>query len=342
MTPDGLRATVARLAAGAGIMEVTSVRRLSGGRNNRVYHVTSAAGDFLLKAYYRSPADQRDRLGAEFAFSRFAWDRGIRCIPEPVICDADRRLGLYAFVDGSRLRPGEVDTTHVDQAWAFVGAVNRHRHAAEGLPPASEACFSLVEHVATVDTRVQRLEAISGQRRVDAAARAFVADELVPLWRRTAHRVLRAARDRHGLMARTLPAAERCLSPSDFGFHNVLSRRDGQLVFHDFEYAGWDDPAKLVADFFCQVQIPVSATYLEAVRTRVIEDLELPAWHRERTELLMPVLRLKWCCIALNDFVGEDSRRRRFATGAAATAVHKHAQLATARHVLSGVTELAG
>src|SRR5690606_1492036 len=41
----------------------------------------------------------------------------------------------------------------------------------------------------------------------------------------------------------------RLLSPSDFGFHNMLRRDDGSLAFIDFEYFGWDDPAKLAADF---------------------------------------------------------------------------------------------
>ena len=30
------------------------------------------------------------------------------------------------------------------------------------------------------------------------------------------------------------------LSPSDFGFHNIISKNQ-KLYFIDFEYAGWDD-----------------------------------------------------------------------------------------------------
>ncbi|MFX9699951.1 hypothetical protein ABTP10_19680, partial [Acinetobacter baumannii] len=41
----------------------------------------------------------------------------------------------------------------------------------------------------------------------------------------------------------------RCLSPSDFGFHNAVQRPEGQIVFVDFEYFGWDDPVKLTCDF---------------------------------------------------------------------------------------------
>ena len=47
---------------------------------------------------------------------------------------------------------------------------------------------------------------------------------------------------------RSFPQRLRVLSPSDFGFHNALRRPDGTIVFVDFEYFGWDDPAKMMAD----------------------------------------------------------------------------------------------
>ena len=46
-----------------------------------------------------------------------------------------------------------------------------------------------------------------------------------------------------------LTSFHRTLSPSDFGFHNAIRRSDDVLIFIDFEYFGWDDPAKTISDF---------------------------------------------------------------------------------------------
>jgi thiamine kinase-like enzyme len=46
-----------------------------------------------------------------------------------------------------------------------------------------------------------------------------------------------------------LPKSQKILSPSDFGMHNAIFDCTGHFTFIDFEYFGWDDPAKLVADF---------------------------------------------------------------------------------------------
>ena len=39
------------------------------------------------------------------------------------------------------------------------------------------------------------------------------------------------------------------MSPSDFGLQNTLFTKN-KLFFIDFEYAGLDDPAKCLLDFF--------------------------------------------------------------------------------------------
>ena len=51
-----------------------------------------------------------------------------------------------------------------------------------------------------------------------------------------------------GIRQLRFASAHRALSPSDFGLHNALRTKDGQLRFIDFEYFGWDDPVKLVSD----------------------------------------------------------------------------------------------
>ena len=60
----------------------------------------------------------------------------------------------------------------------------------------------------------------------------------------------------HMSFERDIDSAERTLSPSDFGFHNALKRSDGRIVFLDFEYFGWDDPAKMTAEELARV-LPV-------------------------------------------------------------------------------------
>jgi len=302
-------ANVTTLLESSGLGLPRAIVQLPGGGNNRVYRVETAAGPVLLKEYYRHVADPRDRLGAEQAFSRFAWDHGVRALPRSLACDRDAGLGLYEFVAGHKLAPGEITAAHVDEAAAFLAAVNRHRGdpAAAALPLASEACFSLAEHLACVDRRVQRLAAIEPKSDLHRQAAALVADRLLPAWN-----TVRAAAAADGIpLDAPLATAHRVISPSDFGFHNCLAT-DAGLKYIDFEYAGWDDPAKTVCDFFCQPAVPVPREHFEPFLAAAA-DAAGDSGLGDRVTLLLPVYELKWCCIMLNEFLPVGDDRRSFA-----------------------------
>ncbi len=309
-SPRGRGSVEDRLLTAAGLPPAIAIERLPGGGNNRVYRVETAAGPVLLKEYFQHPADPRDRLGAEQAFLQFAWAHGVRAIPQPLACDRSAGIGVYEFRAGRKLAPGEVTAAHVDEAAAFFNAVNRHRDdpAAAALPVASEACFSLAEHLACVDRRIARLATIEPESDLHRRAAALVAERLVPAWQRVRAAVAASGQP----LDAPLAAADRVISPSDFGFHNCLVTDSG-LKFIDFEYAGWDDPAKTVCDFFCQPAVPVPRVHFERFLAAVISATG-DAGIRDRVALLLPVYELKWCCIMLNEFLPVGDDRRSFAS----------------------------
>lgn len=303
---------------------------LPGGANNRVYRVRSEKTDHVLKVYFQNPNDPRDRFRAERAFYDHLWRHNVRRTPEPCGWDEPNRFGLFSFVKGRKLQSEEVTEDAVAQALDFILEANQSRDTVppDLIPIASEACFSVAEHLELIEQRIARLQQIGTQTDVDAQAAAFVREDLNPAWEKTRVVVVAGAGNR---LDEVLPQSVRCLSPSDFGFHNALLAADGRLRFFDFEYAGWDDPAKLACDFFCQPQIPVPAAHWE----HFVETLDT-AWRLEggliqRAQLLLPAYRIKWCCIMLNDFVRTDRARREFALGAAASNDRKRTQLERAR-----------
>jgi hypothetical protein len=334
MIAEEHRLACALLLESAGVAGEFSVRRIPGGANNQVFRVDLPERALLLKSYFRHPNDPRDRLGAEFGFARFAWHNGIRSIPQPIACDRDRLLGLFEFVDGRRLAPAEVDADSVAQAIDFLRELNLHRGRPEAgaLSEGSEAFFSTRDHVHCVDRRVARLLEIEPSTELDRAADAFVRDELAGAWDRVRGDVCRMAGDDP-----PIPVADRCLSPSDFGYHNALREAGGRLRFLDFEYAGWDDPAKVVCDFFCQPAVPVPMAHFDAFAEAAAALAPDPDRHLERFFALLPAYRVKWCCIMLNDFLPVGRDRRRFADDDAARESRKSEQLRKARAALSGL-----
>jgi hypothetical protein len=356
-----LRTATAELLRKADLHGDFSLQRLPGGGNNRVFRIEVNGCRTLLKAYFHHPDDRRDRLGAEFSFCAFAWENGLRFVPQPLARDSVNRLGLYEFIDGRSVLPAEIDEDALRQAVDFFSHVNSYRHlpAAQELPIASEAYFCLSDHLGCVDRRLEALEAIAPSSDIDREAACFVLQSLIPAWAQVRSWALGRA-DASGLGPQAqLPRGDRCLSPSDFGFHNAISTHGGRLRFIDFEYAGWDDPAKTVCDFLCQVAMPIPARYFELVLNGVASALAQSAERSalspprsalsaprsalhslpEDVALLMPVYRIKWCCIVLNEFVRVSKDRRLFANAESSREEKKAQQLQKARNVLQSVTD---
>ena len=302
----------ARLAEAAGLGPALRVEPLPGGRNNRVFCVELAEGGrAALKIYFRHPEDPRDRLGAEWDFLEHARRHAPGRTPAPLARDAAEGAALHAFVEGRRFSCEEIDAAAVEAAADFI-CTAATPGAAQDLRVASEACFSISEHLAAIDRRVRLLETIDAQTPATDAAAHFIGERLRPLWERARGDAERKCRvlglDPHAKIDESQVIA----SPSDFGFHNALRTAAG-CVFLDFEYAGRDDPAKLVCDFFCQPELPIAEAHHELFLAGVLDRLGL-ACHRDRVRVLLDCYRIKWVAIILNDFLPVGARRRTFAT----------------------------
>ena len=333
---DEIAYRAASVVSAAGVSAPFRLERLTGGGNNRVFRVASAGDPVVLKAYFRDAADPRDRLRADYGFSAFAWATGARALPKPLASDAAAGMAVYEFVAGGKLVSGGVTASHVAEAASFFRSVNEQRgdpRAAE-LPEASEACFSIGAHLACVDRRVERLAGIDAESPLGREATTLVDHRLRPAWLRVSSAVREAA----GLAVDdALHAGDRCLSPSDFGFHNAILAPDDRLRFLDFEYAGWDDPAKMACDFFCQPAVPVPREHVKAFVGALADLWSDPAGFHRRVDLLLPVYELKWCCIMLNEFLPSADSRRTFAGAVADRESRRAAQLAKVEAALDRI-----
>jgi hypothetical protein len=327
--PD--RASVARLLTqalpslsptSAAAIDLQLVR--SGG-NNRLFLArlpreqtaqSARTTHWALKQYFRDAGDPRDRLATEFAFAAHAWQHGVRQIAHPLAQDASAGLGLYAWVNGIAIGPDQVTGADVRAAAQLLLALNSDgsRRAAAALPDASEARFSIEAHLALVTQRVARLANARPEPSVQLIAHAVI-ERVASAWQQVREAVETKALALDLSLEESIPSSSRCLSPSDFGFHNALRRANGALCFLDFEYAGWDDPAKALGDFFAHPGVPVSRDLWSG-----FWDVAKDIWAereretvRRRAELLEPVFRLKWACIVLNELLPDAAKRRAFA-----------------------------
>jgi hypothetical protein len=134
-----------------------------------------------------------------------------------------------------------------------------------------------------------------------------------------------------------LTQQQRSLVPSDFGFHNALRDEKGRLTFIDFEYFGWDDPAKLTADILLHPGTPVAPELRSRFRAAAKKLYGHDPNFAARLGAFHPLFGLRWVLILLNEFHPERWRRRMLAGASDGWAEAKNRQLGTARAMLTNL-----
>ncbi|MTJ82586.1 MAG: phosphotransferase [Telmatospirillum sp.] len=335
MAPDELTSVVTKLWREAfGLPERPDLTPCPVSGNNRVFLAHSQDRRAIVKWYFRGKSGDRDRQDCEWRFLAYAEKTGTEQAPRPLGRDIGAGVTLMEYLAGEKPTPGEVGEAEVMSAADFLQQLNSREHSCSAdLSEAAEACFCSNRHFAVVQQRLARLT-FEPNSDVEEQAAKLVA-EMNRFWNDLRPSITIALQDLGLAPNDELAISERAISPADFGFHNAIRGPSGRIGFFDFEYGGWDDPAKTIADFSLQPALPVPAKLRPIFVSRALELWPQDRTLERRTEIMMPLFALKWCCIMLNPFSRLLGSPRRFADPMMDVEEQKQQQLGKARAAFS-------
>jgi hypothetical protein len=337
MTSDSLTDSIERLLKFGNISgDIKSIDILTGGKNNQTYSVCLKSREkFVVKKYFQHCNDLRDRQSSESLFLNYAGQVAKCYVPKIYASDKSSCLSLIEFIAGTSINMESVKRREIATAISFINELNKASSKSQSvfMKEASEACFSMEDHINRVDGRVNALYQVLRDE-LNSEPSLFIR-KLANFWDQLKNDIFRKAQAYGLKLNLNLPIEDRCISPSDFGFHNAIRAENTSIKFIDFEYAGWDDPAKLVGDFFNQVAVPVPKKHFIYFVESISNNFSDSQSFKKRAELLMPVYQVKWCCIVLNIYLSTDLRRRLFSDSFINVQKLKNEQLSKAKILFS-------
>ena len=284
-------------------LNVKRVTPKPGRGNSRIFELENSDGKrYALKIYPDRQLDMRPRLETEFLATQF-----LEAAHFPVTPTAAKDDGLnwavYDWVLGKT--PSFVDNAFIDQALEFLGhlwATSRRSIGRADFSEASEACLSGAEIVSQIEQKLARL-ILAAPPEVSL----FLNHDLQPILFSCGETARRLLSESFGIK---LPHALQILSPSDFGAHNSIKNVNGSYIFIDFEYFGWDDPVKLICDFYWHPAMNLTqelkTRWLTGARSIFMDDPSFIG----RLDVFLPLIGIRWCLILLNEFLPSALARR--------------------------------
>jgi hypothetical protein len=272
----------------------------TGGGNSRLYRLgmDNKKSVLALKVYPDRQHDTRSRLQTEFYACKELERLGYP-VPKPYEADATLNWGLYEWVDGDLI--DQEDERFLAEAAGFIERLyldsrnGSFSHASNQWGLASEACLSGAEIVRQIEGRLSRLIAIKSP-----LLQQFLDEEFQPVFASATAN----AREKCGdLFVAEIAQELRIASPSDFGSHNALRSSDGRTLFLDFEYFGWDDPVKLVADYYWHPAMCLGPSAKARWLAQCNRIFRADVFFERRLLSYLPLFGLKWSLIILNEFL---------------------------------------
>jgi len=299
----------------------THIEELSGGRNSAVYAVNdSDSGLFAVKIYPDDCNGNNTRLESEFNSFKFLWDNNVRSVPEPIAAAPEAQLAIYSYIELNSLSSQNITSSDVDEATDFLMTLNKLCEIPESLDirDAKDACFSLQMGINAVESRYLELEQISETIPDTLDLVNYLKSDFLPTFANIKEWCQHTARDIGMAYSDKIPQRYRTLSPSDFGFHNTVRNKNGNLTFLDFEYFGWDDPVKLISDFLVHPGMDLDIVLKQQFIERMFIGFKNDTGLKNRLKVMFPIFGIKWCLILLNEFNPANFSKRQLTRSAPA------------------------
>ena len=272
----------------------TNITELRGGRNNHVVLAESRIAKSVIKSF--SKMRQREgKFAREVAFLDFCHKLGPA--PVPKVINQCREHGVLetSFEVGSTREV--VDLLDVSQFIQFIRFINSDQaiHLGDFEFDALENVDSILKFEQSINSRREQVSGVTAsknQGHLNEIKNAITITENY-LGSQEYNRDLEALSGLIEGTRRTI-SGQRFLSPSDFGAHNTL-KKDGNLIFFDFEYSGYDSGVNLLGDTITQpdTQWAQGAKHLFASRFMT----ELFGINLQNLDALERLFALRWILV---------------------------------------------
>jgi hypothetical protein len=284
-------------------IEVNNVEKLEGRGNSTIYKVhLSDTNKAALKIY--PEISYHNRLKSEFMSTEIFKELNIRNVQRPIAFDSNLDIASYEWIEGEKV--SNFGKKEIKDATSFLSTLHQNSKMKQFkfFPMAADACPRGIDIELQIERRLRQFDELSTKY---SELDQFLKNDFKPIskeiifWSKTSW---------PGNLSYIEPIEKDklILSPSDFGFHNSLRSHNENLIFHDFEYFGWDDPVKLICDFSHHAAMDLSE---ELEQIWFLEVSKIYGKHLlARTRAAWPMYGLNWCLIILNEFKDEVWSRR--------------------------------
>lgn len=281
--------------------------------NNQIIEVVSQERKkYVLKRYFTSEYDSRNRGKTEFEALQLLSQHHIKNIPFPYFFDDKKQYAFYQFLENNKQISIADSRESAKAIHQFVIQLkNIHQTAdTKGIAEASDARKTLADYFNKIESRLSLIEQGCSIDPALSGIKLFIENEYKDFKDKVFIKVRQEIAELGLSMDANFSDKSRTLSPSDLGPHNMLKYSEGEFSFIDFEYFGVDDASKMIADLFHHAQRKLDDDAKWSIYRSYLLYIDNDIEFIQRFDLIVDLIGIEWILIVLN-IAAEDTLSRR-------------------------------
>jgi len=287
---------------------------IESGKNNLVSKIYYKNRIYIYKKYLKKSKNgiKYSRYSSETSFIKLLRKKNIKNLPSIFATDSKNQENIFNYINGEKV--SKVRKNDILQCIKFIKKINQNNFKKRDIKfkMATESCISIEDHIQTANKRIIMLSKFPKNYGIYKDAKSFVKTKLKKKLNEVKKSILGTFSKKE--INKKLQKKDLILSPSDFGFHNAI-KKNKKLYFFDFEYAGMDDPVKLISDFICQPDYQLSKKHISFFYKNILKIFPQNLEIERRLKAVIYIHRIKWCCVIMSEVLNKRYlERRQFAS----------------------------
>ena len=266
---------------------------LYSGINSKVYLLKDNEEKYALKIFSSLNKDSRLRIQREVNAIKLLKSNSIKNIPKLYGFNYSNLYILTKFLNGKKIEL--FSPQYISQIIAFSLNLKRQNLIIEDskIVDASDNFLQIKRFLLTMEDKFKFLKESNKFANLYQDSQEKFIEFLYSEFIKYRNFILNGSYFKNYLIKKN-----QIFSQSDVGIHNCLDNM-GKLFFFDFEHSGWDDPAKLLADWILRPNNNIE----ESEMIELVNSF-CSKWHDRqlinRLKILMPLINLKWILIRIS------------------------------------------
>jgi len=313
------------------------------GNNQIVEVVSQRSKKYILKRYFSSEFDCRNRGKTEFEALKLFCEHEISNTPYPYVFDNLNQYAFYQYIEGSNQVSVEHSVESAKAITQFITQLKNIHQTADTLvmDQASDARNTLADYFDKIQSRLKLIEIGCEQNLALTDVEIFIKGDFC-LFKQQVFTHARQKIKQFSLSEKQVFSSQsKTLSPSDLGPHNMLKSGADDFSFIDFEYFGLDDACKMIADLFHHAQRRLSEKSKWSIYHEYLAHIGGNEEFVKRFDIVIDLIGLEWILIVLNIAAPGTIERRVFANNHLDVEQLISERLALATNMLQGFKGIA-